>query len=171
MDQQKYAGMQLKWNMDIDEQVYVGDELLGLQGLVNSSRISNTSNAVTGNWDTATRQQVLDDVDEILTSSWEASGYTVCPSKLLLPPKKYSKLVRTVVSDAGNISLLEFLKTNSIANSLNGQPLDIQPLKWLPGRGASNKDRMVAYTQDQQRVRFPWCRCNALRWSSDRSIS
>ena len=155
VDQQKYAGMQLKWNMDIDEQVYVGDELLGLQGLVNSSRISNTSNAVTGNWDTATRQQVLDDVDEILTSSWEASGYTVCPSKLLLPPKKYSKLVRTVVSDAGNISLLEFLKTNSIANSLNGQPLDIQPLKWLPGRGASNKDRMVAYTQDQQRVRFP----------------
>lgn len=155
VDQQKYNGMQLKYNMDIDEQVYIGDGVIGVQGLVNSSKVANTANATNGNWDNATQQEVLDDVDEILTSSWETTGYSICPSKLLLPPQKFSKLVRTIVSSAGNISLLEFLKTNSIANTLNGRPLDIQPLKWLPGRGASNTDRMVAYTQEQQRVRFP----------------
>lgn len=35
IDTQKYDGMQLKWQMDNDEQVYVGDEALGLKGLTN----------------------------------------------------------------------------------------------------------------------------------------
>ncbi len=33
VDQQKYDGMQLKYNMDIDEQVYIGDGVIGVQGL------------------------------------------------------------------------------------------------------------------------------------------
>ncbi|WP_427183536.1 DUF2184 domain-containing protein [Bordetella bronchialis] len=155
IDQQKYTGMQLKHNMDIDEQVYIGDATLGLFGLVNSPRVTNVSNAQTGNWATATPQQMLDDVNELLNSAWAASGYAICPSKLLIPPVQFSKLVGTIVSSAGNISVLEFLKTNSLCNSINGRPLDIQPLKWLVGRGTSNADRMVAYTQEQQRVRFP----------------
>ncbi|WP_233161761.1 MULTISPECIES: DUF2184 domain-containing protein [unclassified Achromobacter] len=155
VDQQKYAGMQLKHNMDIDEQVYIGDSTLGLYGLVNSPKVTNSSNAQTGSWSTATPQQMLDDVNELINSTWAASGYAICPSKLLLPPVQYSKLVGTLVSSAGNISVLEFLRQNSLANSVNGRPLDIQPLKWLYQRGASNANRMVAYTQDQQRVRFP----------------
>ncbi|WLW59831.1 DUF2184 domain-containing protein [Achromobacter aegrifaciens] len=155
VDQQKYAGMQLKHNMDIDEQVYIGDSTLGLYGLVNSPKVTNSTNAQTGNWATATPQQMLDDVNELINSTWAASGYAICPSKLLLPPIQYSKLVGTLVSSAGNISVLEFLRQNSLANSVNGRPLDIQPLKWLYQRGASNANRMMVYTQDQQRVRFP----------------
>lgn len=155
VDQQKYAGMQLKHNMDIDEQVYIGDATLGMYGLVNSPKVTNATNAQTGNWATATPQQMLDDVNELINSTWAASGYAICPGKLLLPPVQYSKLVGTLVSSAGNISVLEFLRQNSLANSVNGRPLDIQPLKWLYQRGASNANRMVVYTQDQQRVRFP----------------
>jgi len=33
--------------------------------------------------------------------------------------------------------------------------LNIKPVKWLTGRGASSTDRMVAYTNDGERVRFP----------------
>jgi hypothetical protein len=33
--------------------------------------------------------------------------------------------------------------------------LDIQAVKWLAGRGTGGKDRMVAYTNDENRVRFP----------------
>ncbi|ARP90316.1 hypothetical protein CAL14_08475 [Bordetella genomosp. 9] len=155
IDQQKYAGMQLKHNMDIDEQVYIGDELLGQYGLVNSPKVENVSNAQTGNWATATPQQMLDDVNELLNSAWKESGYAICPGKVLIPPVQYSKLVGTLVSNAGNISVLEFLRNNSLANAINGRPLDIQPVKWLVGRGAGGKDRMLAYTQDLQRVRFP----------------
>lgn len=31
VDAQKFEGMQLKWNMDTDEQVYRGDSLIGVK--------------------------------------------------------------------------------------------------------------------------------------------
>ena len=155
VDQQKFSGMQLKYQMDIDEQVYIGDTALGFTGLVNSSLVTNVSNATTGTWSTATADQILADVNELLNSVWAASAYAVCPTKLLIDPVNYSRLVSKLVSTAGNISILEFLKQNSLSNSINGKPLDIQPLKWLTGRGAGATNRMVAYTPDQDKVRFP----------------
>lgn len=155
VDQQKFAGMQLKHNMDVDEQVYIGDGVLGVTGLVNSSVVTNLSNATTGNWATATADQILADVNELLTSVWAASGYTYCPSELRLPPAKFSLIVQMKVSSAGNISVLEYLKQNSISNSINGRPINVQPLKWLFQRGTASADRMMAYTKEQDKVRFP----------------
>ena len=148
-------GMQLKYQMDVDEQVYIGDTALGLTGLVNGATVTNVSNAVTGGWATATPAQILADVNEILNSAWAATGYAICPRELRLDPVRFSLLVSQIVSSAGNISLLEFLKVNSLSNSINGVPLNIQPLKWLVGRGASGTNRMMAYTNDVDRVRFP----------------
>ncbi|WP_303679795.1 major capsid family protein, partial [Ralstonia mannitolilytica] len=68
---------------------------------------------------------------------------------------KFGLLVSMKVSSAGNISVLEYLKQNTISNSINGRPLNIQPLKWLYQRGTSNADRMMAYTKEQDKVRFP----------------
>lgn len=159
VDQQKFAGMQLKWNMDIDEQVYIGDTVLGNFGLVNSPKVnvSNVPNGAAGTptWATKTEDEVLADVDLILNNAWNAAAYAVCPSKLLLPPKKFSALVSRKVSSAGNMSLLRYIQENSICNQTNGQPLDIQPVKWLTERGVAKSDRMVAYTQSQRNVRFP----------------
>ncbi|KAF1069146.1 MAG: hypothetical protein GAK45_01167 [Pseudomonas citronellolis] len=155
VDSQKFTGMQLKYNMDIDEQVYIGDTELGVTGLVNAATVTNVSNAVTGSWATATPAQILADVNDLLNSTWTASGYAICPSELRLDPVSYSRLVSRIVSDAGNISVLEFLRINSLSNSINGRPLNIQPLKWLTGRGTSNTNRMMAYTNEKDRVRFP----------------
>lgn len=155
VDQQKFAGMQLKHNMDVDEQVYIGDGVLGVTGLVNNAAVTNVANAPTGNWATATPDQIVADINELLTSVWAASGYAICPSELRLPPAKFGLLVSRKVSDAGNISILEYVKQNTISNSINGRPLNIQPLKWLFQRGAANADRMVAYTKEQDKVRFP----------------
>lgn len=159
VDQQKFAGMQLKYQMDIDEQVYIGDSALGMFGLVNSPlvSVSNVVNGAGGSplWANKTPNEILADVNTLLTNTWAASGYAVCPSKLLVDPVNYSRLASTLISSAGNISVLEFIKANSLCNSINGKPLDIQPLKWLSGRGAGGTNRMVAYSQAQDRVRFP----------------
>lgn len=156
VDQQKFAGMQLKHNMDVDEQVYIGDSVLGLTGLVNHALVTNLSNAQTGNWTAASDPNtILGDVNELLTSAWAASGYAICPGELRLPPAKFGLLVSMKVSSAGNISVLEYLKQNTISNSINGRPLNIQPLKWLYQRGTANADRMVAYTKEEDKVRFP----------------
>lgn len=159
VDQQKFQALQLKWQMDTDEQVYIGDNALGLYGLVNSPLVS-VSNVVNGAsasplWANKTPAEILADVNTLLGNAWAASGYAVCPSKLLLDPVNYSRLASTLVSSAGNVSLLTYLRDNSLCNSINGRPLDIQPLKWLTGRGTGGTNRMVAYTQAQDRVRFP----------------
>lgn len=155
VDVQKFDGLTLKHNMDVDEQVYIGDGTLGVTGLVNNATV-NTANAVTGGWTTgATPAQILADINEALYAGWSATGFAVCPSKLMLPPLKFGYLVTTLVSAAGNISLLEYVRINCIANANNGVPLDIVPVKWLTGRGAGSTDRMVAYTNDKKFVRFP----------------
>ena len=168
IDAQKFAGMQLKHNMDIDEQVYIGDVALGKYGLINSdvNSVVTTGNVATGAstsrlWSTKTPDEILFDVNALLNATWKAAGYAICPDRLLLPPTQYSFLVANKVSFAANMSILEFLKINSLSNSVNGRPLDIQPLKWL-AMGARTTaavpvttDRMVAYTKDMNRVRFP----------------
>ena len=161
VDAQKYEAMLLKWNMDIDEQVYVGDSTLGLYGMFNNSNMTNTGNAVNGSWASATAAQILADVNSLLTSVYQATSYALCPDRLLVDPTSYGILVSTLVSTAGNISVLEFLKANSYANSINGRPLEILPCKWLLGtshgnpKGVASTNSMYAYVKHPMRIRFP----------------
>ena len=154
IDQQKFRAMQLKHQMDIDEQVYIGDAALGVPGLLNHPAIAKTNVAST--WANAgSPDAILAQINALISSVWAASGWAVCPDQLRVPPTQFGLLVSTKVSSAGNVSLLEFLKLNSLSNSINGRPLNIQPLKWLYQRGAGNTDRMFAYTKDASRVRYP----------------
>lgn len=154
IDQQKYAGMQLKWNMDTDEQVYIGDPILGVPGLVNNPNVP-VANALTGNWATATPKQILDDINAMLTTSWTATGFRYAPRRIGLPPAKYAQLVSRMISDLGTMSILNYVKDNAISTAQNGVPLEIVPIKWLTGRGTGGTDRMIAYTNDNGLVRFP----------------
>jgi hypothetical protein len=83
------------------------------------------------------------------------------PSKLLIDPISYGILVSTLITTAGNISIIEFLKKNSLRNASTGAELDIQPCKWLLGTNNSNPlgvaatNSMYAYTQNEMRIRFP----------------
>jgi hypothetical protein len=165
VDQQKYRGMALKHQMDIDEMVYIGDTLLNFPGLCNSSLITPYNVAVGGSgftqWTKKTPDEILADVNQLLTTVWAAAGWAVIPDRLLLPPAQYSYLVSQKVSNAGNVSILKFLQDNNLVMQ-NGGSLRILPLKWLIGLGAGGTqgqlntvDRMIAYSKDRERVRFP----------------
>ena len=166
IDEQKYAGMQLKWQMDTDEMVYIGDSALGKYGLCNATDRVTTGFVAAGAalgtaWSTKTPAEILNDVNTLITAAWAAAGYAVCPTKLLLPPTQFAYILSQTVSSAGNVSILKFLEDNSITLSITGKKLDIQPLKWLVGRGvaagspSAATDRMVVYTQDKTKVRMP----------------
>jgi hypothetical protein len=160
VDEQKYKGLQLKHNMDIDEMVYIGDTALGKYGLLNSTLVTsgNVVNGALGSplWTKKTPDEILEDVNSLIAATWAASGFAVCPDTLLLPPTQFAYIVSQKVSSAGNVSILTFLEDNCISLKVNGRKLNIQPLKWLAAaaRGAAT-DRMMAYTKDPQRVRFP----------------
>lgn len=159
IDVQKHDGMRLRHQMDIDEMVYIGDTTFNQFGLMNSPLVTSSNvvaSAIGGTtWASKTPDEILADVNKLLTDTWSASGWSVMPDELRLPPVQFGYLVSQKVSNAGNISTLEFLRNNSLSNAANGRPLNIQPVKWLTGRGAASSDRMMAYTRDRDRVRYP----------------
>lgn len=174
IDAEKFEALRLKHQLDIDEQVYVGDAQLGVYGLTNlnlrsdSSAVTNVSNVAVGieggsptQWSLKSPAEMLADVNEILTSVWASSGYAQMPDRLLLPTKQYGLISTETVSNAGSVSVLAYLLENNIVKQSGGR-LEIYPSKWLNGRGVGGTpetlgsvDRMVAYTKDKNRVRFP----------------
>ena len=153
IDTQKYDAMQLKWNMDTDEQVYKGDSQLGVRGLTNylGAALTNAAKA----WAVSTPDEIRASINKVLSDAWAATGYTLVPRDLLLPPEQFALLSSIIVSSAGNQSLLSYLRENTIAYHQNGVPLNIRAVKWLKGAGVGGTDRMVAYTNDKKYVRFP----------------
>ena len=158
IDQQKFAAMNLKHQMDTDEQVYIGDGKLGAFGMLNSPGVSVTpvATGVGGStWALKTPNEILNDINILINASWAASGWSRAPTRVLMPPIPYSRLVSTLISTAGSQSILNFLRENSLSNSINGVPLQILPVKWLVGRGVGGLDRIMAYTKEEDLIRFP----------------
>lgn len=159
IDAQKFNALNTIYQMATDEMIYIGDTAVGAEGLVNSTLVTSGSVAngagASPLWINKTPDEILKDVNDMITAAWQASGFAVCPDKLLLPPAQFAYISSQKISTAGNVSILTFLEDNSISLRVNGRKLDIQPLKWLTGRGAAGADRMVAYTNDEERVRFP----------------
>jgi hypothetical protein len=159
IDSQKTDALNILYQMNTDQMVYIGSTDVGAQGLLNNSAITvgGVTAGVSGStlWVNKTPDEILADVNTLIESTWSAAAFAVCPSKLLLPPAQFSYLASQKVSSAGNVSILKFLEDNSISLKINGKALDIQPVKWLTGRGVNGADRMLAYTNEENRVRYP----------------
>lgn len=159
IDVQQLNAMNLLYQMNIDQMVYIGSSDVGATGLVNSAdvTVTNVANGISGSplWANKTADEITADINTLLTGAWLSSAYAVCPGKLLLPPPQFGYISTQKVSSAGNISILKYIKENSICNELLGRELDIQPVKWLTAAGVDSTDRMMVYTNDLNYVRFP----------------
>lgn len=159
IDVQQMNALNQLYQLETDAMVYVGDADVGAHGLLNSPLVTASAvvNGASGSplWINKTPDEILADVNSALTATWLASAYALCPGELRLPPAQFALITSMKVSSAGNVSVMKFLQDNSIALNINGRPLNIQPIKWLAGAGASGADRMMVYTNDLERVRFP----------------
>lgn len=159
IDTQKIDALNTLYQMNTDQMVYIGATEVGATGLLNSADVTvdNVVDGISGSslWSQKTPDEILADVNSLISASWAASAYAVCPGKLLLPPAQFSYLASQKVSSAGNMSILKFLEENCISLKVNGKALDIQPVKWLTAAGGGGDDRMVVYTDAEDRVRFP----------------
>lgn len=167
IDDQKLEALKLKHQMDVDEQVYVGDASLGIFGLVNNSLVTNVTNLPNGaggspRWALKTPAEILADINETLQSAWAASGFAVMPRKIGIPPAQFGYISTQVVSTAGNVSILKYVLENNIVKASGNGDIQIVPMKWLVGAGVGGTigttgtvDRMIAYTQAKNYVRYP----------------
>jgi hypothetical protein len=150
-------GLRLNYNKILDRNVYVGIAKTNTYGLVNNPNITAASVAVGAStkttWKDKTPDEILYDVNKIMTDTWAASEYDLSgmSNHILIPPAQYAYLVSTKVSNAGNVSILEFLLANNIGKN-QGIELCICPSRWCIGAGVGETDRMVAYVNAENRV-------------------
>lgn len=164
--QQKYDGLQLKYQMDVDEMVYIGDTSLGLTGLFNNAGVgvTNLPAGAMGSptWAQKSPDEVLADINTGITTVWAASGYAVMPKDIRIPPVQYGQIAMQKVSLAGSESVLGYVLKNNVATKSGAGQLSIEPAKFAIGAGvggtplvADGHDRMIVYTKDKDRVRYP----------------
>lgn len=152
-------GIRLNYNKSIDNLVYSGLPAMGVYGLVNNPDVvtSAAPNGASGKseWSSKTPDEILDDINSLIAETWEASEYdlTGMANHILIPPNQYAFLVGRKVSDAGNISILQFLMENNIARN-QGVDLVIAPSRWCTAAGTGGKDRIVAYVNEEDRINF-----------------
>lgn len=159
IDAQKSNGLNTLYQMNTDQMVYIGAQEVQATGLLNNATITtgNVVNGISGSplWVNKTPDEILSDVNTLIESTWGQAAFAVCPRKLGLPPFQFSYIASQKVSSAGNVSILKFLKENTITLEITGSQLEIVPMKWATGRGVNGTDRMIAYTNEEDRVRFP----------------
>lgn len=152
-------GIRVNYNKSIDNIVYTGIPRTGVYGLVNNPNITAAAVAVGASgqakWSQKTPDEILADVNAIITETWAASEYdlTGMANHIMIPPQQYTYIVGTKVSEAGNVSILKFLEENNIGKN-QGIDLVIVPSRWCSGAGTGGTDRMVAYVNDEDRVNF-----------------
>lgn len=151
-------GLRLNYNKILDRNVYVGITKTGTYGLVNNPAITsalaaNNAGASSRLWANKTPMEILNDVNQLITATWAASEYdlTGMANHILIDPQNYTYIATTIVSTAGNRSILDYLLENNIAAN-QGRELKIFPSRWCIGAGAGSTQRMVAYVNADNRV-------------------
>lgn len=152
-------GIRVNYDKTIDQLVYKGFSNVGVTGLVNDANVPSSvaanGEAGTSEWTTKTVDEILWDINKAITEAWAYSEYddSALANHILLPPEKYAYLVSTRVGTSGDTSILTYLLENNIARN-QGKSLTIDPCRWLTGAGTGNKDRMMVYVNDKDKVYF-----------------
>ena len=132
----------------VDGIALFGDADKNFQGLVSSSEVTAAS-ATTGNWNSATEDQILADLNDALLAISTDTSYAAMADTLLLPYDRLNLLATTRLGDT-QITLLEFLRKNNTFTAMTGRELTIRAVRGLETAGAGSTNRMVAYRRDPQ---------------------
>lgn len=152
-------GLKLNYNKTLDLNTYQGFKEAGTTGLLNDPNVvtytigNGASNK--SEWNTKTADEILHDINNALVDSWAASEYDLkgMPNHILIPPKQYAYINMQKVSEAGNISIMEYLLKNNIAKN-QGCDISIEPCRWCIKAGTGQKDMMMVYVNDEDMVNF-----------------
>ncbi len=138
---------------ELNEVGLYGSAINGLTGLFNNPLVP-TGNAPTGNWLTATPEQMLADVNTLITNVWTNSQFTELVTDIILPPINYNQAVsrRSATGAATDMTVLDWIKMKNVSTAETGRPIRISPGYNLATAGAGGTRRMVGYVKDPQNV-------------------
>lgn len=147
----KGLGVRRAYDEFLYELTISGSAPKGVYGLINNPAVT-AGNAPAGTggttWATKTPAEIAADVDAVLTGMGAATNYVEIADTLLLPADRFSLLARTLMPNAGNVTLLEHILRTNRYTQRTRRELTIRELPGLETAGAGGTHRMVAYRRD-----------------------
>lgn len=119
---------------------------------------------ITGAWGgvsatSTTPQQILNDLNALLTYVWTQTGFNEWPNVVLLPTTTMTPLAQ-IVSTAGNRSILDYLKENNVAKTVGGVNVEfvfapgLENTNAFDSTTANGNRRVTTYTNNSDAVEF-----------------
>jgi len=147
---EKAAAARLIYERTVDNIMFTGDTEKGWKGLYNSTAVTAIS-ASTGDWATATEDEILGDVNELLGGVYTATNEIAMADTLLLPSTKLQYIASRRLGDGnGSLTILQFMQTANVYTAETGNQLTIRGARGLNGAGAGSTARMVAYRRSPE---------------------
>lgn len=149
----KAAAARRAYEEMIDDIALRGNTAKGWTGLINSGSVTTVlaladGNGDTTDWENKTADQVLRDVNGILTGVYTASLTVEMADTILLPIASMAALATRRLDSTSSMTILQFLQTNNVYSMITGQKLTIRGVRGLESAGAGGTGRMVAYRRD-----------------------
>jgi hypothetical protein len=132
----------------VDRVALEGDTSKGFEGLFNHSDIPVVA-PITGDWTTATADQILADVNGALAGIHSNTKTVELADTLVLPWTRMHTISTKRLGDT-SMTVLEFLRQNNIYTANTGQPLMIRGVRGLDTAGTSGTPRMLTYRRSPE---------------------
>lgn len=166
-------GIHKHFDQFCDTNVYKGFSKVGTTGLLNNANITradaaNNAGDTSSAWDDKTADEILADVNDILSKVWAANEMAedALPNHILIPVEQFGSIVTRKVGVTGDKSILTYILENNITTQ-QGKKLVISPCKYCKGIGTAGADRMVAYINKADMVEFEMT-APLHRWETER---
>ena len=130
----------------VERLVFEGDSLKGIKGILDSSAVTATV-VPNGNWQTANADDIVADINYVISGIQAATANGAMADTLLLPVEKMNILSSKRMGDT-TMTLLAFIKANNLYTAVTGLPLTIRAVKKLSTAGVGGTARLVAYRRD-----------------------
>lgn len=137
----------------------IGSARKGMTGLLNSTAITSglvaqNAGATSRLWAQKTPQEILRDINDLLTGGYIATKTVELADTLLISPERMSFLNSTTMSATNSETILSFIVRTNIYTMITGQPLTIRAVRELSLLGAGATQRMVAYKRSPRHLTF-----------------
>jgi hypothetical protein len=129
-----------------------GDTSIGFAGLINNPAVSILNAAYDGtgaspSWTDKTADQILRDINDVLTGIYTGSLTVEMADTILLPIASFNILLGKRVPDT-QITVMDFINRANVYTASTGRPLLIKGVRGLETAGVGSTGRMVAYRRD-----------------------
>jgi hypothetical protein len=139
----------------VERVAIAGDTDKGWTGLINDTNVAASTVPVgagggaTTAWATKTGDEIVKDVNALLTGIYTQSNSVEMANTLLLPIDQFNLIATKRLSDTTEQSVLDWLNKYNVYTAQTGAALTIRAVRQLDNAaGGGTQDRMVAYKRD-----------------------